>query len=119
MKKKLIVHSSSISKRDRLWWPSVNGQPGTVYPDSTFDVTDVPVAPGTNTLTATCTGPAFTNVPMTATDTSTIVLGKFKGQTPESGTRGQNTKEGTVPGQAPKFRQFPDFRVSTLTFPLL
>ena len=30
---------------------------------------------GTNTLTATYTGPAYTNVPMTATDTSTVVLG--------------------------------------------
>ena len=73
--KKLIVHSSSISKRNRLWWPSVNGQLGTVYPDSSCDVPGVPVVPGTNTLTATYTGPAFTNVPMTATDTSTVVLG--------------------------------------------
>ncbi|MBP1590134.1 MAG: RHS repeat-associated core domain-containing protein [Kiritimatiellae bacterium] len=54
---------------------SVNGQPGTVYPDSSFDVAAVPAAPGTNTLTATYTGPAYTNAPMTATDTSTVVLG--------------------------------------------
>ena len=54
---------------------SVNGQPGTVYPDSSFDVAAVPVAPGTNTLVATYTGPAFTNVPMTVSDTSTVVLG--------------------------------------------
>ena len=54
---------------------SVNGQPGTVYPDSTFDVAAVPVVPGTNTLTATYIGPAYTNAPMTATDTSTVVLG--------------------------------------------
>ena len=54
---------------------SVNGQPGTVYPDSSFDVAAVAAVPGTNTLTATYTGPAFTNVPMTATDTSTVVLG--------------------------------------------
>ena len=54
---------------------SVNGQPGTVYPDSSFDVPDVPVVPGTNTLTATYVGPAYTNVPMTATDTSTVALG--------------------------------------------
>ena len=58
-----------------MWWPSVNGPSGTVYPDSSFDVANVPVALGTNTLTATYTGPAFTNVPMTATGTSTIVLG--------------------------------------------
>ena len=58
-----------------MWWPSENGPPGTVYPDSSFDVAAVPVAPGTNTLTATYVGPAFTNVPMTATATSTIVLG--------------------------------------------
>ncbi len=74
-KNKLTVHSSSIPERDRLWWPSVNGQPGTVYPDSSFDVAGVPAAPGTNILVATYTGPAFTNAPMTATDTSTIVLG--------------------------------------------
>ena len=54
---------------------SVNNTPGTVYPDASFDVPGVPVVPGTNTLTATYTGPAFTNVPMTATDTSTVVLG--------------------------------------------
>ena len=54
---------------------SVNNTHGTVYPDSSFDVPGVPVVPGTNTLTATYTGPAFTNVPMTATDTSSVVLG--------------------------------------------
>ena len=54
---------------------SVNNTHGTVYPDSSFDVPGVPVVPGTNTLTATYTGPAYTNAPMTATDTSTIVLG--------------------------------------------
>ena len=54
---------------------SVNNTPGTVYPDSSFDVPGVPVVPGTNTLVATYVGPAFTNVPMTATGTSTIVLG--------------------------------------------
>ncbi len=74
-KKKLTAHSSSIPQRDRLWWPSENGPPGTVYPDSSFGVANVPVAPGTNTLTATYIGLAFTNVPMTATDTSTVVLG--------------------------------------------
>ncbi|MBP1590130.1 MAG: hypothetical protein ILO10_08055 [Kiritimatiellae bacterium] len=58
-----------------MWWPSENGPPGTVYPDSSFDVANVPAAPGTNTLTATYLGPAYTNVPMTATDTSTVVLG--------------------------------------------
>ena len=54
---------------------SVNGQPGTVYPDASFDVAGVPVVPGTNTLTASYVGPAYTNVPMTATGTSTVVLG--------------------------------------------
>ncbi len=54
---------------------TVNGQPGTVYSDSTFDVANVPAVPGTNTLTATYTGPAYTNAPMTAIDTSTVVLG--------------------------------------------
>ena len=54
---------------------SVNNTLGTVYPDSSFDVPGVPVAPGTNTLTATYVGPAYTNAPMPATDTSTVVLG--------------------------------------------
>ncbi len=58
-----------------MWWPSVNGQPGTVYPDASFDVPGVPLVPGTNFIVATYVGPAFTNVPMTATDASTIVLG--------------------------------------------
>ena len=58
-----------------MWLPSVNGQRGIVCSDASFDVPGVPVVPGTNTLTATYTGPAFTNVPMTATDTSTVVLG--------------------------------------------
>ena len=53
----------------------MNGQPGTVYPDASFDIPGVPVVPDTNTLTATYVGPAFTNVPMTATDTSTVALG--------------------------------------------
>ncbi len=71
----MTVHSSSIPQRARLWCPSVNGPSGAVYPDSSFDVAAVAAVPGTNTLTATYTGPAFTNVPMTATDTSTVVLG--------------------------------------------
>ena len=35
---------------------SVNNTPGTVYPDSSFDVPGVPGVPGTNTLTATYVG---------------------------------------------------------------
>lgn len=54
---------------------SVNNTHGTVYPDSSFDVAAVPGAPGINTLVATYVGPAFTNVPMTATDTTTVALG--------------------------------------------
>ena len=53
---------------------AVNGVGGTIYPDGSFSVANVPVALGTNTLTATYTGPAYTNAPMTATDTVSVVL---------------------------------------------
>ena len=53
---------------------AVNGVGGTIYPDGSFSVSNVPVALGTNTLTATYTGPAYTNAPMTATDTVSVVL---------------------------------------------
>lgn len=70
----MIFHSASIFKRVRVWWPSVNDQPGTVCSDASFDVPGVPVVPGTNPLVATYVDPAYTNVPMTATATSTVVV---------------------------------------------
>lgn len=53
----------------------VAGVTGAIYPDSTFDVTNVTVAAGTNILTAVYHGPAFTNTQMVATDQVTVVVG--------------------------------------------
>ncbi len=53
----------------------VAGVTGTIYPDRTFDATNVTVTMGTNVLSAIYHGPAFTNTQMVATDKVTVVVG--------------------------------------------
>ncbi len=54
---------------------TVAGVAGTIYPDRTFDATNVTVTVGTNILTAVYHGPGFTNTQMVATDKVTVVVG--------------------------------------------
>jgi RHS repeat-associated protein len=54
---------------------TVAGIKGTIYPDRTFDVTNVTVTAGTNILTAVYHGPPFTNTQMIATDKVTVIVG--------------------------------------------
>ncbi len=54
---------------------TVAGVTGKIYPDRTFDATNVAVTMGTNVLTAIYHGPAFTNTQMVATDKVTVIVG--------------------------------------------
>lgn len=54
---------------------TVNSATGKIFPDKTFEVTNVTVSAGTNHLTAVYHGPGFTNTQMVATDKVTVVVG--------------------------------------------
>ncbi len=54
---------------------TVNSVTGKIFPDTTFEATNVTVSAGTNVLTAVYHGPGFTNTQMVATDKVTVVVG--------------------------------------------
>lgn len=54
---------------------TVNGAVGQVFPDRTFEASNITVSAGSNQLTAVYTGPAFTNTAMTATSKVSVTVG--------------------------------------------
>jgi len=54
---------------------TVNGVMGQIFPDRTFEATNVSVSAGSNLLTAVYIGPAFTNTAMTATSKVSVTVG--------------------------------------------